>query len=120
MTASRLKNVAVLSIAVLLASLGIYNIVLKATWTLMDDGVFWKQGEQGLYAARVAAGGPGDKAGVRIGDTVLAVDGEEALTIADLQARLARKTPGARLTYSLLRADERRAVEVDVKPLSKG
>jgi two-component system NtrC family sensor kinase len=120
MNASRLKNVAVLAIALVLAALGIYNIFLKATWTLMDDGVFWKQGPQGLYAARVAGGGPGYKAGVRIGDTVLAVDGEEALTSDDLQARLARKAPGARLTYSLLRADERRAVSVDVKPLSKG
>ena len=53
----------------------------------MDDGVFWQQGPQGLYAARVAAGGPGDKAGVRIGDTVLAVDGEEALE--------PRRPPGA-------------------------
>jgi len=120
MIASRVKNAAVLGIALVLGSLGIYNIVLKATWTLMDDGVFWKQGPQGLYAARVAAGGPGDKAGVRIGDTVLAVDGEEALTPADLQSRLAVKAPGARLTYSLLRADERRAVAVDVSPLSKG
>jgi two-component system, NtrC family, sensor kinase len=120
MNATRLKNVAVLGIALVLAALGIYNIFLKATWTLMDDGVFWKQGAQGLYAARVAAGGPGDKAGVRVGDTVLAVDGEEALNPADLQARLARKAPGARLTYSLLRADERRAVAVDVSPLSKG
>jgi two-component system NtrC family sensor kinase len=120
MNASRIKNVAVLSVALVLASLGIYNIFLKATWTLMDDGVFWKQGPQGVYAARVAGGGPGEKAGVRVGDTVLAVDGEEALTPADLQARLAGKAAGARLTYTLLRADERRAVAVDVKPLSKG
>src|SRR5687768_2538941 len=120
MSASRLKNAAVLGIALVLGSLGIYNIVLKATWTLMDDGVFWKQGPQGMYAARVAAGGPGDKAGVRIGDTVLAVDGEEALSPADLQARLAGKAPGEKLAYSLLRADERRAVVVDVSPLSKG
>jgi two-component system NtrC family sensor kinase len=120
MTASRAKNAAVLAIAVLLASLGIYNIFLKATWTLMDDGVFWKAGPQGLYAARVAAGGPGDKAGVRAGDIVLAVGGTEALTPEDLQQRLTRASPGERLSYSLLRAEERRAVVVDVKPLSQG
>src|SRR5688572_16313602 len=120
MSASRLKNAAVLGIALVLGSLGIYNIVLKATWTLMDDGVFWKQGPQGLYAARVAAGGPGDKAGVRPGDTVLAVDGEEALSPADLQARLAGKSSGETINYSLLRAEERRAVAVEVSPLPKG
>ena len=31
-----------------LASLGVYNVVLKATWTAVDDGVFWKQAPQGL------------------------------------------------------------------------
>ena len=35
----RLKNVTVLLVALLLATLGIYNIFLKATWTLMDDEV---------------------------------------------------------------------------------
>jgi PAS domain S-box-containing protein len=120
MSASRLKNAAVLTIALLLASLGIYNIFLKATWTLMDDGVFWKQGPQGLYAARVAAGGPGDKAGVRVGDVALAVGGEEPLVPADLQARLSRARADERITYSLLRTDERRAVVVHVRPLSQG
>src|SRR5688500_7340830 len=97
MSASRLKNAAVLCIALVLRALAIDTIGLKATWTLMDDGVCWKQGPQGLYAARVAAGGPGDKAGVRPGDTVLAVDGEEALSPADLQARLAGKSSGEKI-----------------------
>ena len=61
----RLKNVAVVAIALLLATLGVYNIFLKATWTLMDDGVFWRQGPQGMTAGRVAAGGPAALAGVR-------------------------------------------------------
>ena len=34
-----LKNVAVLAVALVLSALGTYNIFLKATWTLMDDGV---------------------------------------------------------------------------------
>src|SRR5262245_958374 len=72
-----IKNVAVVLVAVLLASLGIYNIVLKATWTLLDDGVFWKDNPEGVVAARVAAGGPGAVEGLRAGDLLIALDGEE-------------------------------------------
>jgi len=117
---SRLKNVTVLSIALLLASLGIYNIFLKATWTLMDDGVFWRQGPQGLTAGRVAAGGPAARAGVKPGDVLLAIDGDEVLRPEEVQARLSQRRPGARITYSLLRADERRSLQVTVNPLSHG
>ena len=60
----------------MLAALGVYNLVQKATWTVMDDGVFWKQAPQGLVAARLAPGGPAARAGVRAGDVLLAVDGK--------------------------------------------
>jgi PAS domain S-box-containing protein len=114
------KSLAVLAIALLLASLGIYNIILKSTWTLMDDGVFWKDSAVGLVAGRVADGGPGARAGLRLGDVLLAVDGEGLLTSDQLQARLAARTPGARVTYSLLRAEERRGLVVVVQPLPRG
>src|SRR4029079_19574260 len=75
-----LKHVAVLGVAAVLAALGSYNIFLKATWTLMDDGVLWVQGAQGVYAARVAPGGPAAQAGIHANDIVPALDGEEAPT----------------------------------------
>ena len=58
--------------------LGVYNIVLKATWTLMDDGVFWRPGPQGVVAGRVAAGGPADSGGRRAGDVLLASTGKRS------------------------------------------
>jgi hypothetical protein len=115
-----LKNVAVLAVALVLAALGTYNIFLKATWTLMDDGVLWTHGPQGVYAARVAPGGPAAQAGIHVDDVVLALDGEEVLSSQQIEERLARRTTGARVVYELLRADERRPLEVVVKPLSQG
>ena len=115
-----LKNVAVLGVAAVLAALGSYNIFLKATWTLMDDGVLWVQGAQGVYAARVAPGGPAAQAGIHVNDIVLALDGEEVLTSQQIETHLSRRPPGAHLVYDLLRADERRPLEVTVKPLSQG
>ncbi|HSD65239.1 MAG TPA: PAS domain S-box protein, partial [Vicinamibacteria bacterium] len=120
MSRRRLKNVLVVLAGLALASLGVYNIVLKATWTSADDGVFWKQAPQGLVATRLAPGGPAARAGVHEGDVLLAVDGEEALSPARLDILLAGRRPGSRLRYSLLREDERRALDVVVRPLPRG
>lgn len=110
----------VLAIGFALASLGIYNLFLKATWTLLDDGVFWKQAPQGVVATHVAQGGPADRAGIREGDVLLAVDGQEALGPAQVEARLAHRRPGDAIPYQVLRADEKRTLEVVVRPLSQG
>ena len=100
-----LKNAVVVSVALVLASLGIYNIVLKATWTIMDDGVFWKDEAQGVVAARVAAGVPGALAGIHEGDVLLALGGEEVVNAVQVEAHLHASHQGP-LTYSLLRADD--------------
>ena len=120
MKPSRLKNVAVVVFGLALAGLGVYNIVSKATWSLMDDGVFWKQGAQGVVAGRVAGGGPAARAGVQVGDVLLAVDAEEILNPGQVEAILARRQPGDAIAYSLLRAEERRSLEVSVQPLPQG
>jgi len=116
----RLKNVAVLLVALALASLGIYNIVLKATWTLMDDGVFWADGPLGVQAGRIAANGPGALAGVRAGDVLLAVNGQEVERAEQVPRLLAERRVGDDVRYALLRADERRALEVTLQALSQG
>jgi hypothetical protein len=114
------KNLTVLAVAFLLTVLGAYNIFLKATWTLLDDGVFWRAAPQGVVAGRVAAGGPADLAGIHVGDVLLAVDGDEVMTDEQVQAHLATRHAGDRVAYSLLRADERRSFAVTVLPLPKG
>jgi len=116
----RVRHAAFVTVALLLASLGLYNIFLKATWRLMDDGVFWKEAPQGLVAGRVAPGGPAALAGVRVGDVLLALEGEEVTSPRQVQQRLERAAPGARLGYTLLRLAERRSLQVPVRPLSKG
>jgi PAS domain S-box-containing protein len=120
MSRRRLKNTLVVLAGLALASLGVYNLVLKATWTSVDDGVLWKQAPQGLVASRLAPGGPAARAGVHEGDILLAVDGEEALSPARLESALAGLRSGSRLRYSLLREDERRALDVVVQPLPRG
>ena len=120
MTQRRSKNAFVVLAGLILASLGVYNIVLKATWTLMDDGVFWDAAPQGLVAARIAPGGPAARAGVQAGDILIAVDEHEVLTRADLEAELGAHRSGDEVKYSLLRADERRTIDLPVQPAARG
>jgi two-component system NtrC family sensor kinase len=116
----QLKNALVVAAGLTLAGLGVYNIALKATWTLMDDGVLWRQAPQGLVASRLAPGGPAARSGVREGDILLAVDGEEVLSPARLESALVSRRAGSRVAYSLLREAERRQLEVEIQPLPRG
>jgi S1-C subfamily serine protease len=110
MSARSIKNALVVLVGLCLAAIGVSNLVLKATFTLMDDGAFWKQTAQGLVAARLAPGGPAERAGVHIGDVLVAVDGEEALSPSRLEGLLAARRPGERVSYTLLRESERRVL----------
>ena len=120
MNARRFKNAVVVAAGLALAGLGVANLVLKASFTLMDDGAFWRQTAQGLVATRLAPGGPADDAGVREGDVLVAVDAEEALSPSRLESLLAAHRAGERTTYTLLRESERRVLDVVVAPLARG
>jgi PAS domain S-box-containing protein len=120
MTQRRLKNTLAVLFGLVLASVGVYNIVLKATWTLMDDGVFWRAAPQGLVATRIDSRGPGALAGIREGDILLGVDGREVLTRADLESRLASRSPGDRVQYKVLRQEQPRQLDLPVQPLPRG
>src|SRR5512138_2178477 len=113
----RAKNAVVVIAGLVLAVLGVYNIVLKATWTVMDDGVLWRSSPQGLVAARVAPDGPGARAGIQPDDILIAIDGDEVLSASRLEQRLTGRRSGEHLTYSLLRLRERRSLDLQVQPV---
>ena len=119
MRSAGLKNAVVIAASVALASLGVANLVLKASVSVMDDGVFWKQTAQGLVAARRSGRSRGPR-GVRPGDVLLAVDGEEALSPGRLEGLLSAHRPGHKSSYTLLRESEKRTLEIVVQPLSRG
>jgi two-component system NtrC family sensor kinase len=120
MRSRRVQNVLVMAAALVLAGLGVSNLVLKASFRLMDDGAFWRQTAQGLVAGRVVPGGPAARAGVHEADVLVAVDGEEALSPSRLEGLLGARRPGERASYTLLRESERRVLEVQVQPLQRG
>src|SRR5574340_262833 len=116
----REKDVFVVAAGLMLAALGVYNLVSKATWTAADDGVYWKATSRGLVALRVAPGGPGARTGVEPDDVLLAVDGAEVLSLERLDETLASRRAADVVTYSLLRDHEPRKVDLRLQLTPRG
>jgi S1-C subfamily serine protease len=68
--------------------------------------------EDGVAVVRVFEGSGSDEAGLREGDVIVAIDGEETATVEALFARLRDFQPGDRITLDTVRGDDERTVEV--------
>ncbi|AEB85712.1 MULTISPECIES: S1C family serine protease [Comamonadaceae] len=68
----------------------------------------------GAALAAVQRGGPADKAGLRTGDTVLAINGKEVIDTAALVGETAALVPGTSAQFKLLRGGEPIAVTVEL------
>ncbi|MEO7273378.1 MAG: histidine kinase N-terminal 7TM domain-containing protein, partial [Vicinamibacterales bacterium] len=91
-----------LVVAVLLC-LGIMNIVVRASWTEMDDGVLWRVAGSEVVASEVATDSPAARAGVQAGDTLLRLDGIVVESPVAVVNALHGASRGTVLTYSVLR-----------------
>jgi two-component system, NtrC family, sensor kinase len=111
--------VAVGVVAVLLC-LGVANILARATWTGLEDGVLWTLRSEGVIADEVAAGSGAARAGVRPGDVLLAIDGRPVDSLEDVIAARHAGRRDSRLTYTILRLDTREHRQVALQPVPDG
>jgi S1-C subfamily serine protease len=68
--------------------------------------------EEGVAVAGIRSDGPAGEAGLREGDVIVAVEGEETPTVESLFARLRDFEPGDTVTLDIVRGTERRSVDV--------
>jgi S1-C subfamily serine protease len=68
----------------------------------------------GAALVTVQSGGPADKAGLRAGDTVVAINGREVADTAALVREAAALTPGTRARFDVLRAGAGVVVDVEI------
>ncbi len=111
---------AALAIVAALLGLGAANVVARATWHEVEDGVLWVQRAQGVTAAELADGSAASRAGLRAGDVLVAIDGQPVDSRADVVDFAHRSKPGTLATYTLLRIGARELVQVKLAPLPQG
>ena len=68
--------------------------------------------QSGIYVAEVIPGGAAEKAGVKVGDVILQLNGYEAKTFAQLQEQLAQYTPGNTIQMTLSRDGKEKVADV--------
>jgi PAS domain S-box-containing protein len=115
-----IRSLASATLVATLLGLGLANIALRATWNEVEDGILWVAGPNGVSAAEVAPGGPGDDAGVRSGDILLAIESRPVEKPADIVSILHTSQNGERLAYTILRLQSRETRAITLAPLSRG
>ncbi|MCX6537599.1 MAG: ATP-binding protein [Acidobacteria bacterium] len=119
-TPSALGWIAALAIVAVLLALGAANIVARATWHEVEDGVLWVPRSQGVTAADLAGGSAASRAGLRAGDVLVAIDGQPVDSPADVVDVAHRAKPGSLVTYTLLRLGTREMIQVQLAPVPQG
>jgi two-component system NtrC family sensor kinase len=113
------SSIFAVAVVVTLVTLGVANIVVRAQWHEVEDGVLWGARAEGVTAVDVAPGSAADAAGVRAGDILLAVNGAVVQTPADVIAYQHRGREGTQLSYSLVRLGTRQALQVSLTAASR-
>src|SRR5581483_9302036 len=85
------------------AALAWINFQKEREFQVPYDGVWWVEHSGRLVADRVEADGPGEKAGIRVNDQLVAVNQHEINGTAALIRRLYSAGPWSKATYSLVR-----------------
>ncbi|HTM25870.1 MAG TPA: ATP-binding protein [Vicinamibacterales bacterium] len=103
-------------IAILLC-LAALNIIRRASWSEVEDGVLWRAINGDVVATDVAAGTAAARAGVQPGDVLLAIDGAPIDRVEDAVAVLHASAAGRTLTYTILRLGAKQQMNIQVAPV---
>lgn len=116
------RVLAVALAVVTLAACVLAGINLHSEWSFETptDGVMWREANGALLADRVPSGSPAERAGVRRGDLLVAVNDRPTPRSAALVRQLFRTGIWGRATYSILRpmaagAPQRSPAHLDIQ-----
>ena len=83
------------------------------------SGMWVNQGAGAFEVMDVTAGGPAAAAGIKVGDKIVAVDGQAAaqITLPDLRKRFKSESAGTKVRLAVKSGDQQRDVELVLKDL---
>jgi two-component system, NtrC family, sensor kinase len=102
---SQLRFVAVLLALLTVAAVVFAGFNFQTEWKVSapDDGVLWVERGGQLVADQVEPNGPGTKAGIKPGDHLVAINGQEIKNTSGLERQLYRTGVWSKAAYSLVR-----------------
>jgi PAS domain S-box-containing protein len=102
---SQVRSVAVLLFLLTVAAVVFAGFNFNAEWKFLvpDDGVWWVEDGGHLTADRVEHAGPGAKSGIKPGDELVSINGQEVGSMSALERQLYRNGVWSKASYSLLR-----------------
>ena len=103
-----------------LLCLGVANIVARATFREVEDGVLWTLRPEGVVASEIADGTPAAAVGLKRGDVLLAIDDRPVQQLADVVQALHASAAGASARYTVLRLGSREVVDLRIAPVPNG
>ena len=110
----------VLALATLAAMIFAWlNFVQRAEFETPDDGVVWLDTTQGIQAQQVASNSPAARAGVRLGDHLLAINGAPVIRQVQVTKRLWRAGLWTQVRYGLARNSEEFETPLVTAPAEK-
>ena len=102
---SQVRSVAVLLFLLTVAAVVFAGFNFNAEWKFQvpDDGVWWVEHGGRLTADRVDPSGPGAKSGIKVGDQLVSINGQDVQNMSGLERQLYRNGVWSKASYSLLR-----------------
>jgi two-component system, NtrC family, sensor kinase len=102
---SQVRFVAVLLFLLTVAAVvfASFNLNAELKFLVPDDGVWWVEHGGRLTADRVEHNGPGAKSGIKPGDQLVSINGQEVQNMSGLERQLYRNGVFMKAAYSLLR-----------------
>jgi len=100
---SRLTAVSLALLSLALLVFAVINFQQRSRYQLPDDGVSWVDSSEGVKAWIVTSDGPGERAGVREGDRLEAINGKAIKHAAEAVQEVFRAGVYSQATYELLR-----------------
>jgi len=102
---SQVRSIAVVLFLLTIAAVVFAGFNLKTEWRFQvpEDGVWWVEHGGRLTADRVEPSGPGAKAGIKIGDQLVSINGQDVRNMSGLERQLYRTGVWSKADYSLTR-----------------